>query len=74
MTTISYIYIHVLTLQRISGLGHSTSESQGSDLELATLIREHGADLECKNSRGQTPLDLTDDENFKKSILAVKKT
>ncbi|KAB7498622.1 E3 ubiquitin-protein ligase MIB1, partial [Armadillidium nasatum] len=54
-------------IQLLMGLG-SQGVDKKSPASIACLLAAHGADLNIKNKKGQTPLDLCPDPNLCKTL------
>lgn len=54
------------------GLGTQGQDKKSSSF-IACFLAAHGADLELKNKKGQTPLDLCPDPNLCKTLTTCHK-
>lgn len=54
------------------GLGAQGQDKKSSSF-IACFLAAHGADLELKNKKGQTPLDLCPDPNLCKTLTTCHK-
>lgn len=56
----------------LMGLGAQGQDKKSSSF-IACFLAAHGADLELKNKKGQTPLDLCPDPNLCKTLTTCHK-
>lgn len=61
-----------LSLQLLMGLGTQGTDKKSS-ASIALFLAANGADLNIKNKKGQTPLDLCPDPSLCKSLAKCHK-
>ena len=67
-----YYIIFLLLLQLLMGLGTPGADKKSS-ASIACFLAANGADLNIKNKKGQTPLDLCPDPNLCKALAKCHK-
>ena len=69
----SYVnFIFVLLIQLLMGLGTPGADKK-SGASIACFLAANGADLNVKNKKGQSPLDLCPDPNLCKALAKCHK-
>ena len=67
-----HINVHSVSLQLLMGLGTPGADKKSS-ASIACFLAANGADLNIKNKKGQTPLDLCPDPNLCKALAKCHK-
>jgi E3 ubiquitin-protein ligase mind-bomb len=67
MSSVFQYFLGIFILQLLMGLGTPGADKKSS-ASIACFLAANGADLNIKNKKGQTPLDLCPDPNLCKAL------
>jgi E3 ubiquitin-protein ligase mind-bomb len=72
MSSVFQYFLGIFILQLLMGLGTPGADKKSS-ASIACFLAANGADLNIKNKKGQTPLDLCPDPNLCKALAKCHK-